>query len=283
MKKIAFQGEKGAYSELAALKFFKTKITTVPHKDFEHVFNAVISKKVDFGVIPIENSLGGSIHRVYDLLLEHKVWICGEYKLRVNHNLITSKKTKPENIEQIYSHPQAFLQCRNFLKSKFKNVQQIPCLDTAGAVKMIKDNGWTNIAAIASTHSAKEYDMKIMESSIEDNEKNYTRFFILSKNKSKPIIGRKSNVSVTTKCKTSIAFALKNIPGALFKSLSVFAMRDIDLYKIESRPIPGSPWKYLFYLDFKGDIKHKSSVNAIDHLGEITRYLKVLGSYYPSK
>ena len=233
-----------------------------------NVFEAVSNGETDHGVIPIENSLTGSIHENYDLLLKHDLVITGEIKLRIIHNLIVNKGGKLSDIKRLYSHPQAISQCKDFL-STLKNVQLISVYDTAGAARKIKESGSSEEAAIASAQAALDYGLDIIQSGIESNHLNYTRFNVLS---------RELNEEVEDS-KTSIVFSTKNIPGALFKSLSVFALRDIDLYKIESRPLPGSPWEYIFYLDFNGDIRQKVIKKAIAHLEEIARFLKFLGSY----
>lgn len=268
MQKAAFQGENGAFSELAALKYFHDRIKPVARKSFSEVFRAVETGTCAYGVVPIENSLAGSIHENYDLLLRHPVWICGEIKLRISHCLIANPGTKVADIRKVFSHPVALAQCQRFLK-KLGNIEQHSYFDTAGSVKHIRENGLTDAAAVASKQAAVDYKMNILRSNIEDNPKNFTRFFIVTR---KPLEPR-------GRCKTSVVFSLKNLPGALYKSLSVFALRDIDLYKIESRPIPGSPWEYLFYLDFEGKASDDATKKAVAHLGEITSLLKVLGSY----
>ena len=268
MKKVSFQGELGAYSELATYEFFSNNVKVVPKETFAAIFDAVSSGEVDHGIIPIENSLAGSIHENYDLLLEHDLVITGEVKLRIIHNLIVNKGVKLSDVRRIYSHPQAISQCKDFLTS-LHNVDLISVYDTAGAARKIKELGTNEDAAIASEQAALDYNLDIIESGIESNHMNYTRFLILS---------RELNEQVKNS-KTSIVFSTKNIPGALFKSLSVFALRDIDLFKIESRPLPGSPWEYIFYLDFDGDIRQDVIKKAIAHLEEIARLFKFLGSY----
>ncbi len=268
MIKAAFQGELGAYSEIATYEYFGSDLAVVPMESFEKIFDAVSSGEVDHGVIPIENSLAGSIHENYDLLLEHDLVITGEVKLRISHNLLALPGTKVENIRRVYSHPQALSQCKSYLQG-LNGVELISVYDTAGAAKRIQKDGRFEEAAVASEQAAIDYGLEVLKSGIESNHKNFTRFLILS---------RELEESVENP-KTSIVFALKNIPGGLFKSLSVFALRDIDLYKIESRPIPGSPWEYIFYLDFKGDIRDDVSKKAIAHLEEIARFFKFIGSY----
>ncbi len=268
MKKVSFQGELGAFSELAIYEYFRNDVKVVPKEAFVEIFDSVSSGEVDNGIIPIENSLAGSIHENYDLLLEHDLVITGEVKLRIVHNLIVNKGGKLSDVRKIYSHPQAISQCKDFL-STIHNIDLISVYDTAGAARKIKEVGSYEDAAIASEQAALDYKLDIIESGIESNHKNYTRFLILS---------RELNEQVENS-KTSIVFSTKNIPGALFKSLSVFALRDIDLHKIESKPLPGSPWEYIFYLDFDGDIREEVTKKAIAHLEEIARFFKFLGSY----
>jgi len=268
MKKVSFQGELGAFSELATYEYCGSDVKVVPCPSFSDVFSTVSEGSVDHGVIPIENSLAGSIHENYDLLLEHDLTITGEIKLRIAHNLIVNPGTKLSDVRRIYTHPQALSQCKNFLSS-LKNIELISVYDTAGAARKIRENGLRENAAIASRQAALDYGLEIIETGIESNHMNFTRFLILSR----------ELMDEVEDSKTSIVFATKNIPGALFKSLSVFALRDIDLYKIESRPIPGSPWVYLFYLDFSGDIRQEVSKRAIAHLEEIASFFKFLGSY----
>ncbi|MCE5251833.1 prephenate dehydratase [bacterium] len=268
MKRVAFQGVLGAFSELATYEYFGRDVTVVPRPTFAEVFDAVSGSDADHGVIPIENSLAGSIHENYDLLLDRNLVITGEVKLRIIHNLIVNKGVRLSDIRRIYSHPQALSQCKDFLHA-LADVEQVSVYDTAASALKIKNSGKTDEAAIASEQAAIDYGLEIIKSAIESNHKNFTRFLVLSKELAEE----------AGNAKTSIVFATKNIPGALFKSLSVFALRDIDLYKIESRPIPGSPWEYLFYLDFNGDIRHEVTKRAINHLGEIASFLKVLGSY----
>lgn len=267
-KKIAFQGERGAYSEVAARELQGKSITPVPCDSFDTLFKRVENKQADFGVIPIENSLVGSIHKNYDLLLEHNLSVIGEVQLRVAHALIAPPNVTFRKITKVYSHPMALDQCRNFFK-KYKTIAPISYYDTAGAVKMISESQFDNSAAIASPYAAKIYKMKLLRESIEDEKHNYTRFLLL---------GRKP-VKIKGKAKTSIVFSLKSKPGALFKALSVFALRDIDLTKIESRPSRKKAWQYYFYADFEGAVKDERVNHALDHLAEITHFIKILGSY----
>ena len=267
--KVAFQGERGAYSEAAAVEFFDGQaIEPVPCETFDEVFACVEAGECERGIVAIENSLAGSIHRNYDLLLEHDLSIVGEYYLRVVHCLIAHPGTKLTDIRRVYSHPQALAQCEKTL-DWLPDVERISTYDTAGSVALIKREGLRDAAAIASRRAAEVYDMQILKEGIEDNPENYTRFLILAQDPIEP----------RGPAKTSIVFATKNAPGVLFKALSVFALRDIDLTKIESRPLKGKPWEYIFYLDFLGSITEERCNNAINHLREIAAYLRILGSY----
>lgn len=268
IKKIAFHGERGAFSEAAAGLLIKGPIKAIPSESFDQLFDKVENRSADFGVIPIENSLIGSIHHNYDLLLERNLSVIGEAQLRVVHCLIASPKTRLGKIKKVYSHPAALDQCRNFFR-KHKNIKPVSYYDTAGAVKMLVESNLTDSAAIASPFAAEIHKMKKLKKSIEDEKSNFTRFLLLSR---KPI-------KFSGKAKTSVVFSLKNIPGALFKALSVFALRDIDLTKIESRPARKHGWQYYFYIDFIGSIKEVRIKNALDHLEEITQFQKILGSY----
>jgi len=268
MIKVTFQGELGAYSELAIYEYFGGDVEVIPKPSFADIFTTVSAGEADHGVIPIENSLAGSIHENYDLLLEHDLVITGELKLRIVHNIMAARGTRLEDVRRIYSHPQALSQCKDFF-ARLGNVELISVYDTAGAARRISEHSEPGAAAIASEQAARDYQLDVLSSGIESNHLNFTRFLVLSR----------ELMDECENSKTSIVFSTKNIPGALFKSLSVFALRDIDLYKIESRPIPGKPWVYMFYLDYDGDIRHKVSRLAIGHLKEIASYLKVLGSY----
>jgi prephenate dehydratase len=268
--KVAFQGEAGAYSEQAAYGYFGP-IEAQPAESFDAVFKAVTSGKVDAGLIPIENSLAGSIHQNYDLLLSHDLHIVGEYLLRIRHCLIAAPGVQISDIKKAISHPQALGQCAAYLRER--GIQPEAVYDTAGSVKMLKGSGALDTAAVASKHAAQLYGMQVLEEGIEDNLENYTRFLAIARSPVRP----------DGEAKTSIVFTLKNTPGALFKALSVFALRDINLSKIESRPLVGKPWEYLFYIDFIGAEHDPHVAKALDHLCEYALMLRVLGSYHHIK
>ena len=266
--RIAIQGEVGAFSHYASRKIFGSKITPFPCFAFDDVFRAVRRKQADFAVIPIENTLAGSIHYNFDLLARYSLDVVAETTLRVEHSFIVHPAAGLRQIRKVYSHPSALEQCRRFL-SRLRTVEKVSFFDTAGSVKFIRDRGLQDAAAIASEDAARIYGMKILRRGIEDEPENYTRFLALAQRGRFPRGG----------AKTSIVFGLKNEPGVLFKALSVFALKNINLTKIESRPIRGKPWEYLFYLDLQGDVRNPECWNALRLLRQITLYFRILGSY----
>jgi len=268
---VAFQGEIGAYSEQAAFNFFGPSVKVKPCESLDDVFKAVEGAEVSFGIVPIENSLEGSISRAYDLLLNSSLKVCGEMELRVVHCLIANPGARVDLIKKVYSHPQALGQCRAFLKHL--NCELVPTYDTAGSVKMVKEMGIVDGAAIASARAAEIYDMKIIASEIEDNPNNFTRFFILSQQDSAP----------SGNDKTSIVFSVKHKPGALYEFLKELAIRNINLTKLESRPTRQKPWQYNFYLDFDGHREDRQAQEALQSLEKISIFVKVLGSYPKAK
>jgi arogenate/prephenate dehydratase len=269
--KIAFQGESGAYSELAAYEHFGPDIQTLPCESFETAFEAIERGDCTHVLLPFENSLAGSIHRNYDLILRHKVHMVGEYHLRVQHCLLGLFDSKLEQITAVHSHPQALAQCEHNLNRL--GLPRVAEKDTAGSARLVKEWDDSNIAAIASSRAAEVYGLQILVDSLEDNPHNYTRFLALT---SAPLTVADPE---TGNFKTSIVFSLKNQPGVLFKALSVFALRDIDLTKIESRPIPGQLWQYMFYVDFLGHHQAQNCKRALEHLDELATFIRVLGSY----
>ncbi len=273
-KRIAFQGEIGAYSEQAAIQFFGENIELVPCATFTALFKSIFEDRADFAVAPIENSLAGSIHENYDLLLRFKAQIVGETILRISHTLLAASDVNIGDIQKVYSHPQALSQCRDFLEKL--DVETVPTYDTAGSAKRIAQTRKSGVAAIASERAAIEYNLTILEKNIESNHENFTRFLVI-KNPECTALGVETEPNAPQK--SSIVFATRDIPGALFKSLAIFALRDINLLKIESRPLHGKPFQYIFTLDFEGDRRDDAIQNALRHLEEITEFVQYLGSY----
>lgn len=267
--KIAFQGERGAFSEIATKHYFGEAVKLSPSYSFDEVFKKVKSGEVNFGVVPIENTLYGSIFETYDLLLKYSLTIFGELNLQINHHLLAFNKFKLNQIKKIFSHPQALGQCSNFL-TKLKNAKIYPAYDTAGSINLSNEKKEEVSAIIASSKAAEFYNLFILKENIQNNSENFTRFLI---------VGKKNYTSKILKPKTSICFELKSIPGALFKALSVFALREIDLVKIESRPIPARPFQYIFYVDLLGHKNEEKIKLAINHLNEISVKIKLFGTY----
>ena len=269
---VAFQGEPGAYSEETALEYFNQPVTTLPCHAFEDVFSAVSSGRATHGVLPIENSLAGSIHRNYDLLLRNDLQIIGEYHYRVSHCLLAKPGIELSELRTVHSHPQALAQCETSLARM--GLEPVVEADTAGSARWLHESGGRSDGAIASQRAAQVYNLSILARNLEDNPANYTRFLILANNSPEEV-----NALEADHYKTSIVFSMPNRPGILFKAMSVFALRDIDLTKIESRPIPGKPWEYMFYIDFAGYVRAPVCERALAHLEELTVFLKILGSY----
>jgi chorismate mutase/prephenate dehydratase len=264
---VAFQGEPGAYSESAVYQFFGSKVQAKPCRDFRDVFENVKKQEVAAGVVPVENSLEGSINQNYDLFFSYDLKVCGEVIVKIEHCLIVNPGTRLSQIKSVYSHPQALAQCRSYLeKAKW---EIIPTYDTAGSVKIIKEQKLLNAAAIASERAAELHGMQILARDIADNKENFTRFFVLSKEDSPP----------TGKDKTSIIFSAKHEPGSLYHALGEFAKRNINLTRIESRPTKQTAWEYNFYLDFEGHRTEPKCAEALKALEKYAIFVKVLGSY----
>ncbi len=265
MLKAAFQGERGAYSEAAAMTFFKDLIETVPFPTFYEVLESTESGKTDYAVLPVENSLEGSVGESYDLLLTTKLNVTGEIYHRIRHCLIGFESL--EKIDTVYSHPQALGQCRKFIHEH--HLKSIPTYDTAGSVKIMLELKQNNVACIASRRAAEIYKVPIIKEGIEDNANNYTRFLVLSK-------GTRDAIA---KDKTSIIFSIKHVPGALYNVLEKFHTNKINLTKIESRPTKTTPWEYNFYVDFEGNQNDRNIRDALEKIKPNTIFLKILGSY----
>ncbi len=263
---VAFQGEHGAFSERAARQILGERVRTLPTPSFREVFEKVVAGECAHGILPIENTLGGSIHQNYDLLQEQEVHIVGETKLRVVHSLIANRGVGVEQVKRIYAHPQAAAQCEKFLRGHAAwAVLQV--YDTAGSVKMIKEEKAMDAAAIASAEAARRFDMEVLKEGIESDPRNYTRFLVIARDPS------------PRGDKVSLVYATENRPGALHRTLEVFARRGVNLSKIESRPIAGKPWEYVFYVDCTGDLHEKALAGTLKELREHTTFLKVLGCY----
>jgi prephenate dehydratase len=265
-QRVAFQGEPGAYGEMAALDYFP-RAKLLPAKSFQNVFEILESGKADFAVVPIENSIEGSINETYDLLFKTSMVVSGEIHQRIRHCLIVNPGIDDSSIRCVYSHPQALAQCRTYLQKK--SLEPIPTYDTAGAVKLIKHEKMVEAAAIASRRAANLYGMKVLDEGIEDKKNNYTRFLVLSKAQSKP----------TGHDGTSIIFSIRHVPGTLYGILEEFEKRRINLTKIESRPTKEVPWEYNFYVDFEGHSHDKEIKDLIRVLKKKTLFIKILGSY----
>jgi len=263
-KKVAFQGEHGAYSEIAATSFFPDS-KLIPMRLFQDIFDALRNDSIDCAVVPIENSIEGSVNEIYDLLLDADKKITGEMFLKIEHCLIALPNST--TITKVFSHPQALAQCRNYIKRK--NLDAIPTYDTAGSVRLIKEKKINDTAAIASKNAAEFYDMKILDQNIEDRKNNFTRFLVLSDQQTAP---SKSD-------RTSMIFGLKHTPGSLYSVMQEFDHHKINLTKIESRPTKEKPWEYNFYVDFEGHIEEDNVKRAINNLEKKCTFVKILGSY----
>jgi arogenate/prephenate dehydratase len=265
--KIAYQGEPGAFSEAAARRI-APDAGLIGHRSFEEVFAAVQAAAVDYGLVPIENSIGGSIHRNYDLLLSHQLPIVAEVELPVVHHLLALPGASIDRLKRVYSHPQALAQCERFL-STLSGIDIIATYDTAGSAKMVADEKLEDTGAIASARAGEVFGLVPLASAVQDYSDNVTRFLVIGPH---PFTGSAPD-------KTSIVFSLPNEAGALFKALSAFSLRGIDLTKLESRPLQGRPWEYLFYVDLAAACDELACARALAHLAEFAPTLRTLGSY----
>lgn len=271
--RVAFQGEPGAFSEEAVQCVFESADLR-PCATFEDAFEAVEERTVDRAVVPIENAVYGSVRVNYDHLRTHAVTIIGELQLRIHHCLMAPEGASIDDLEVVRSHQQALGQCRDWLRSQVPHATPEATPDTAGAARAVAAEGDPTMAAVASRRAAERYGLQILADGLQDNTQNFTRFLVLAPEdvEAEPIGGGAP--------KTSLAFVLQeNVPGALFKSLAVFALRELDLEKIESRPLVGDPGRYRFFLDVHGAVADEPVARALDHLREITMELQVLGSY----
>lgn len=266
--RIGFQGESGSYSETAAsIKFPDPGNLFIPFRSFRELFEGVENSLIDLAVVPVENSTEGSINETYDLLVEKSLFVIGEIYQKIHHCLIINKNSKEDDISLVYSHPQALAQCRRYLQSK--HLDAIPMYDTAGSVKFIKENSKYQAAAIASKRASEIYDMKIADQDIEDNSNNFTRFLIISR----------LYEPNETHNKISIIFSIAHKPGSLYLILKEFALRKINLTRIESRPTKDIPWEYYFFVDFEGNPSEESIVDSLQAIKASVKFFKLLGSY----
>ena len=270
--KVAFQGARGAFSEEASRILLGDDLAYLPCERFEQVFRALADGKVRYAVVPIENTLAGSVHENYDHLLKFQLPIIAETRVRIVHNLIARPETKFSQIRSAISHPVALRQCLRFFE-KYPQVRSEVFYDTAGSVEQVMRQRDPTVAAIASALAAQYYGAKTLRRSIEDDRRNFTRFFLLARKA--PKLRPKNGQTL----KTSIVFSTRNQPGMLFRCMSALALRDINLIKIESRPLRGRPWEYLFYVDLIGSPLEASFRNAMSHLSEMTEFVTVLGCY----
>jgi prephenate dehydratase len=272
---VAFQGEPGAFSHAAARKLLGSDVEIFPSVRFADVFRALKRGRVTHAVLPMENTLHGSVHENYDHLLEYQLPIVGETSIRIAHQLIAMPGTRLRDIRRVLSHPVALNQCLQFFEDH-PDIEKVSHYDTAGSVKTLAADRPPNSAAIASEAAAETYGGVILKKNIEDDRQNFTRFFLLTRK-------APTGYSDEGRWKTSLVFSMANSPGALFKAMACFALRDISLTKIESRPLRGKPWEYLFYVDLVGHAQQPSVKHAISNLEEMSSFLRILGSYQPTE
>ena len=273
--KVAFQGELGAFSQQAIRQLLGARAKPEPRQRFDQVFGALRSGQVDAAALPIENTLAGSVHENYDLLLKFDFEITAESNVRIVHHLIAPPGAKFGAIRQVYSHPVALNQCQDFF-ARHRRIEPVPYYDTAGSVKMVMAERPAGAAAIASELASQIYGGRILKRGIEDDRQNFTRFFLLEPAGAKP---RDPRGERTRPWKTSLVFSTHNRPGSLYRALSAIALRDLNLVKIESRPRRGKPWEYMFYVDLLAHRDEPRVRNALGHLGELSDFLRVLGTY----
>ncbi|PCJ17688.1 MAG: prephenate dehydratase [Candidatus Cloacimonadota bacterium] len=274
--KIAYQGIAGAYSQQAIYNFFsqyKLKVEPIPNNSFRELFETIVNKDA-LGMVPIENSTAGSVVECYDLFLDYELEIIAEFKLDVNHCLLCLPDSSLEQLTQVMSHPQALSQCSNFIDQH--KLQALSVFDTAGSAKKLVELQDKNIGAIASMLAAKQYGLKILKSNFQNNKNNTTKFFLVkSKDKNYEFQSKFLN-----KNKCSVIFKTRNIPSALYKCLGGFATNQVNLSKIESRPVPGSKFDYLFFIDFDGNPKDKPVQLALEELNFFSDQVTFLGCYH---
>ena len=277
MKRISFQGERGAYSEAASISFFGNEVEAIPSSTFAGVLKNTENDSSEYSILPVENSLEGSIGESNDLLLSTTLNVVGEIYHRIHHCLIGTGSIG--DIDTVYSHPQALGQCRKFIEEN--SLKTVPSYDTAGSVKIIKDLNKNSVACIASKNAAKIFDVPVIQEGIEDNTNNYTRFLILSKKPTKEVTEEEKDV--WDNAKTSIIFSVKHEAGSLYQIINEFNQHKINLTKIESRPNKNTAWEYNFYVDFEGFQDDSSIKDMLQKLRKHSTFLKILGSYPAAK
>ena len=277
MKRISFQGERGAYSEAASISFFGNEVEAIPSSTFAGVLKNTENDSSEYSILPVENSLEGSIGESNDLLLSTTLNVVGEIYHRIHHCLIGTGSIG--DIDTVYSHPQALGQCRKFIEEN--SLKTIPSYDTARSVKIIKDLNKNSVACIASKNAAKIFDVPVIQEGIEDNTNNYTRFLILSKKPTKEVTEEEKDV--WDNAKTSIIFSVKHEAGSLYQIINEFNQHKINLTKIESRPNKNTAWEYNFYVDFEGFQDDSSIKDMLQKLRKHSTFLKILGSYPAAK
>ncbi|PYT36819.1 MAG: prephenate dehydratase [Acidobacteria bacterium] len=265
---VAIQGERGAFSELAVRSLFGRRARILPCAEFDALFRAAETGRCRYALAPVENTIAGSIHRVNDLLLESTLKVAGEAVIRVSHALVALPGVRLRDVRRVYSHPVALAQCERFFRRN-PRLTRVATYDTAGSVRLLREEEARDAAAIAPELAARLYGARILKKGLEDHRANFTRFFALSRD----------GVALGPADKTSVLFSTRHVPGALFRCMGVFALRDINLLKIESRPIRGRPWEYVFHVDFEGSPKEDRCRNALRHLEEVCDFVRVLGSY----
>ena len=267
--KVAFQGIRGAYSEMAVHEHFGKAVDTVGCDAFDDVFDRVESGEVTYGLIPVENTIAGTVVENYDLLFANDIFVIAEVYLPIRHTLLAKKGARLEEIKEARSHPHALKQCKAYLKSK--KIKMVPSYDTAGAAQAVASGDRVNCAAIASALCAEIYDMEILERDIQTNSSNTTRFFVIAKKENLPVDHKTG--------KTTVAFKTRHYPGALVDCLKIFQKYSLNLTKLESRPIPENPWEYVFYAAFEAGIDADEVKSAIGELTLHALFVKLLGSY----
>lgn len=272
--KISFQGERGAYSELAVRRTFDENCEVIPKKEFSDVFESVMKEETEYGVIPIENTLGGTINDNIDNLINYPdIQVVGEQHIRVIHNLIVLPGTKKEDIKKVYSHPQGLAQCEKFLKNELSGAEAVPFFDTAGAVEFIKKQNDPSLAAIAGAPAAAYHHMEILEAGIESHPSNYTRFYVISR-----IENALEYVSASKINKASMVFSVTHHSGSLFDSLAILSEYGLNMKKLESRPIEGKPWEYSFFVETELNDQEKFD-KACKKMSETCTSFRVLGKF----